>query len=103
MKHYEGDDRVAFIAVQTAFEGFASNGPDQARQTAERYGLTIPVGHSGSANERSTVMERYRTAGTPWTAIIDPEGIVQFNGFQITSDDAEKLIDRMLNSKSNSK
>ena len=41
-------------------------------------------------------MRRYRTGGTPWTVLIDPDGVVQFNDFHIAPDKAIDLIDRML-------
>ena len=96
IEHYKNNDEVAFVAVQTAFEGFSTNTPQSAKETAERYNLTIPVGHSGSAGERSTVMQRYRTEGTPWTVIIDRKGIVQYNNFHIAPDDAIAMIGRLL-------
>lgn len=96
IEHYKNNDDVAFVAVQTVFEGFSTNTPQRAKETAQRYGLTIPVGHSGSPNERSTVMQRYRTRGTPWTVIIDREGTVRYNDFHITPNDAIALIERLL-------
>ena len=96
IEHYESNREVAFIAVQTAFEGFGTNTPQSAKETADRYNLAIPVGHSGSSDERSTVMQRYRTRGTPWTVIIDRRGTVRYNDFHIAPDDAVALIDRLL-------
>lgn len=96
IEHYKGDDEVAFVAVQTTFEGFGVNTPEKAKQTARQYKLTIPVGHSGSAEERSTVMKRYRTGGTPWTVIIDRDGIVRYNDFHIDPQKAVKLINELL-------
>lgn len=96
IKHYEGNPDVAFIAVQTVFEGFGTNTPDAARDTAQRYGLTIPVGHSGTRDEPSTVMQRYRTGGTPWTVIIGRDGVVRYNDFHIQPEAAVKLIGNLL-------
>ena len=96
IEHYKNNNEVAFVAVQTVFEGFSTNTPQRAKETAQRYGLTIPVGHSGSANERSTVMLRYRTGGTPWTVIIDREGTVRYNDFHIAPNDAIALIGSLL-------
>jgi len=93
--HYRGDDEVAFIAVQTTFEGYGTNTPEKAKETANRYQLTIPVGHSGSPDEPSTVMQRYRTGGTPWTVVIDRDGIVRYNDFHIQPEEAITLIDRL--------
>ncbi len=96
IKRYKDNDEVVFLAVQTTFEGFSTNTPQRAKATADRYGLGIPVGHDGSANQPSTVMRRYRTGGTPWTVIIDPEGTVRFNDFHIQPAAAVAMIDRLL-------
>lgn len=92
---YGKDPKVAIVAVQTTFEGFGSNGIDDARRIAERYELSIPVGQSGTAGKRSQLMTRYRTGGTPWTIIIGPDGVVRFNDFHITAEKAGALIDRL--------
>lgn len=96
MEHYKGNEGVAFIAVQTVFEGFETNTPEKAKATADQYKLTIPVGHSGSEKARSTVMERYRTGGTPWVTIIDREGIVRYNDFHIEPKEAIEMMERLL-------
>jgi len=88
MKHFKGDEEVAFVAVQTVFEGFSSNTLKRAGETAARYDLDIPIGHSGSAGQFSSLMRNYRTGGTPWTIIIDKQGVVRFNSFRIEAEDA---------------
>jgi len=95
MKRYQNADDVSFVAVQTAFEGFSTNTLQAAKQTAERYDLDIPVGHSGSPERRSTLMRRYRTGGTPWTIIIDKNGTVRYDDFHIQTQQANTLIDRL--------
>lgn len=92
---YGSDTNVAIIAVQTTFEGFHANGFEQAKQTTRRYDLKMPVGQSGTAQEPSLLMRRYRTGGTPWTIIIDREGVVRFNDFHIEAEAAGRLIDRL--------
>lgn len=97
MEHCRDSDDVAFLAVQTAFEGFGVNTARSAKETADRYGLTgIPVGHSGSAQARSALMDRYGTRGTPWTIVIDRAGIVRYSDFRIDAADAIALIDELL-------
>jgi thiol-disulfide isomerase/thioredoxin len=81
--HFNGQEDVAFATIQTTFEGFASNTARHAQQTAERYGLEMAVGQSGTKSNRSQLMRSYRTGGTPWTIIIDRQGIVRFNDFHI--------------------
>ena len=92
---YKDADDVAFVAVQTVFEGFSTNTADRAWETARGYKLTVPVGHSGTDNRRSVLMQRYRTGGTPWVVIIDKQGVVRFNDFRITPDRAQKIIDEL--------
>ena len=93
--HYQGQDDVAFVAVQTVFEGYSTNTPKRAWETARSFKLSIPVAHDGSAGHRSTLMARYRTGGTPWTVVIDREGTVRFNDFRIGVDQARRLIDKL--------
>lgn len=92
---YDDTDDVAFVAVQTTFEGFAANSAQRAWETARRYKLDIPIGHDGSAQKRSTLMQRYRTGGTPWVIIIDKQGIVRRNGFHVPAQEARKMIDSL--------
>ena len=93
--HYHGQEDVVFVAVQTVFEGFSANPPSRVKEMAQRYRLKIPMGHSGSPQKRSTLMQRYRTGGTPWTIIIDRQGVVRFNDFHIQPDAAGRLIDHL--------
>lgn len=90
---YKNDDNVAFIAVQTVFEGYAINSSAAALRTAKRYELTIPVGHSGSDGNPSKVMKAYKTGGTPWTVIVDPKGIIKYADFHISEAKAVTLIE----------
>ncbi|MCH7871991.1 MAG: TlpA family protein disulfide reductase [Planctomycetes bacterium] len=92
MSRFADNDDVAFVAIQTVFEGFASNTFDHAKQVARKYELKIPVGQSGKRGKRSHVMVRYRTGGTPWVIIIDRDGMVRYNDFHIGVDRADKLI-----------
>jgi len=95
IERYGDDPDVAIVAVQTTFEGFSANGLDDARRVARRYDLTIPIGQSGTRDERSKLMARYRTGGTPWTIVIDREGVVRFNNFHIKPEAAFELMDRL--------
>lgn len=95
---YGDDPAVAIVAVQTAFEGFSSNDLAAAKDIIKRYDLKIPVGQSGSATEPSVFMRRYRTGGTPWTIVIDREGVVRFNDFHIDAVNAGRLIDLLKSS-----
>ncbi len=92
INEYKDNPDVKIIALQTTFEGFESNGIDDAKKVIEKYNLTIPVGQSGSEKKQSGLMHNYRTGGTPWTIIVDPMGIVRFNDFHIDINKAVTLV-----------
>jgi thiol-disulfide isomerase/thioredoxin len=89
---YGNNEEVAIATVQTTFEGFSTNDAGAALNTAKRYDLDIPVGHSGVNNRASELMRAYQTRGTPWTVIIDRDGVVRFNDFHIAPEQATQLI-----------
>lgn len=91
-KHYKNDDKVAFVAIQTVFEGFSFNSANAAKDIIKKYSLTMPIGHSGSSDKKSEFMKNYRSGGTPWTVIIDKNGMVRFNDFHA---DVNEIIDYM--------
>lgn len=98
-EHYKNNKDVAFVAVQTVFEGFSSNTIEAAKKIIKDYDLAMPVGHSGINNQRSRLMINYKTGGTPWTVIIDKKGIVRFNGFHLPIEDLVLLIDDLKDEK----
>ncbi len=55
------------------------------------------MGQSGSPNKRSKFMKNYRTGGTPWTIIVDKDGIVRYNDFHIEVAQAIRLINKLKN------
>jgi thiol-disulfide isomerase/thioredoxin len=94
---FPDDQTVVSAVIQTTFEGFSSNTKDALRKNQLRYKLDLPFGHdpgnidlpSNNPNRYPKTMGSYRTGGTPWVVIINPEGVVVFNDFHI---DIEKLI-----------
>ncbi len=96
MDQFRVSSGVAFVAIQTVFEGFEVNTAERARETAEKYQLTIPVGHDpGLDGRRSLIMQRYRTGGTPWTIVIDSTGTVRYNDFHVEVNQMTDLINRL--------
>jgi len=87
---------VNFIAIQTVFEGFSTNTKERALSDAKLFGLEVPVGHDGATGKPSLLMRRFRSGGTPWTVIIDKQGIVQFNGFRLSIEQGEKVLTTLL-------
>lgn len=78
-----------FAVVQTVFEGEAQNTSEKLSEMQNKYDLRIPFGHDPANGRYPSIMEDYRTAGTPWFILIDPKGEVIFNDFGL---DADKLI-----------
>jgi len=86
-------DEPLFVAagLQTTFEGHQTNTADKVRKTQLRYELAIPMGHDpGQHNPGGYphAMRSYRSGGTPWQVVIDPEGRVIFDGFHVDADQA---------------
>ena len=96
IQRFRTNDDVAFVAVQTVFEGFSSNTFHRAKEVAKQYSLEIPIGQSGENGRRSELMGRYRTGGTPWVIIIDSSGVVRFNDFHIGVSQATGMIEQLL-------
>lgn len=94
-KHYKNDKDVAFVAIQSVFEGYNFNTSGAAKLIIKKYDLTMPVGHSGTANKTSEFMRNYRSAGTPWIVLIDKKGVVRFNNFHSTVEELIFFIDML--------
>jgi thiol-disulfide isomerase/thioredoxin len=77
---------IAFLAIQTVFEGHDTNTYDKLLETQKQYDLKIPFGHDSgdeSSNNISKVMLNYRTGGTPWFILIDKNNSVVFADFHL--------------------
>ncbi len=97
-KHFSGDDDVAFVAIQTVFEGKSTNTSKRALETAQKFELGFPIGHAvtpAKDREHPQIMSDYRTGGTPWTVIIDRTGIVRANDFTIKPKTSIDLISQL--------
>lgn len=84
------NDRIAFIAIQTVFEGHDANTYANMLDMQRKYKLRMPFGHDAGydGRSRSNFMDNYRTGGTPWFVIIDPGDWIVFSGFQLNVDAA---------------
>jgi thiol-disulfide isomerase/thioredoxin len=86
---FQNENRVEVLVIQTVFEGFSSNTQDRVRELQLRYELPIMMGHDAGdpkSNPHPRTMQDYRTGGTPWVVIINPEGEVIYNHFHINPD-----------------
>ncbi len=77
-----------FAVVQTVFEGSEANTFDRLRENQIKYDLKIPFGHdaASASSGTPTLMEDYRTGGTPWFNIIDPDNQVVYSDFHLNLD-----------------
>lgn len=87
-----GKREFGFAVVQTVFEGAEQNGPARLREMQLQYDLAVPFGQDIPINgeRHPTIMEDYRTGGTPWFILIDPAGEIVFSDFRL---DPDKLIE----------
>ena len=91
---FPNNDVIVPAVIQTTFEGFSTNTVDALRKNQLRYDLNLPFGHDpgdgnlphGSHNRYPKTMAAYRTGGTPWVILINPQGVVVFNDFHINID-----------------
>jgi len=93
IKALKDKEDVAFIAMQTVFEGFEANTYEKMLEVQQQYNLEIPFAHDpgdSTSNNRSYIMYHYRTGGTPWFIFIDKTNTVVFNDFHL---DVEKTIE----------
>ncbi|WP_415903330.1 TlpA family protein disulfide reductase [Neptuniibacter sp. QD29_5] len=94
---FPDDETIVAAVIQTTFEGYTINNADALRKNQLKYGLDLPFGHDPGDTDRPrtdpgyfpNTMVSYRTGGTPWVTLIDPNGVVAFDGFHI---DIDQLI-----------
>ncbi len=89
------NDKVAFMAIQTVFEGSHANTFERVKEIQKEYDLKIPFGHDvGDENTRniSSTMVNYRTGGTPWFIFINQNGTVVFNDYHLNTENAIEFL-----------
>ena len=94
----DGDRRIAFVAVQTVFEGLRQNTLQAGLDTVDKFGLDVPVGHTTATAGGAVpaLMDAYRTGGTPWSVIIGPDRVVRLEGFNPEPDQLAELVEQLL-------
>jgi hypothetical protein len=93
-------DKVAFLSIQTPFEEFSDNTESKIQSAAEKFGLKIPFGHLVKTPGFHSVNTAYKTGGTPWWVIVNPEGKVDYNGFYLNPDVAVENLEKILDGES---
>jgi thiol-disulfide isomerase/thioredoxin len=92
------NDRIAFFAVQTVFEGKEENTFEKIKEIQKKYNLEIPFGHDAgdeSTENISKIMHNYRSGGTPWFIVIGIGGSVVYNDFQINTEKAIAVLKKL--------
>lgn len=93
----KGNEKVAFLAIQTVFEGYEANTYEKMVETQKQYGLKIPFGHDAGDDDKSTsnIMKNYRTGGTPWFILIDMNDTIVFADFHLNENAAIEFLRSM--------
>lgn len=94
-KRFAANPDVAFLAVQTVFEGFHYNTPEKLSESQRKYAIRVPMAHDAgnpTTDRIPATMRKYRSSGTPWTVIIDHNGTVVYNQFHIEVEKATAMI-----------
>ena len=86
---------VVFFHLQTVWEGKATNTPERGPREVAKYDIRAPVGFDAHVDgaRTSLTMTQYGTGGTPWTIVIDKQGIVRVN--QVTPEGVDGLARRI--------
>ena len=93
--YYREDPNVAVVTIQTTFEGFSINNFRALGEIADKYNLTIPIGHSGWQGNPSPLLFKYEARGTPWIVIIDKNGMIRFSNFHLQPEKSKELIEEL--------
>lgn len=84
-------DDIVFLAIQTVFEGGKTNTLNKLKKWQKKYKLDIPFGHD-EGHGKSYIVERYKTGGTPWFIVIDEEGKVAYNDYEMSAQTAFRIL-----------
>lgn len=95
VEELQSNKNIAFLAIQTVFEGAAQNSFDKIIETQKQYDLAIPFGHDDGSQAKasiSTTMSDFQTGGTPWFLFIDENDLLIFADFHVNTDAAIKFL-----------
>ncbi len=82
---------VGMAVIHTAFDDDPGNSQDKIAKMQTKYGLPIPFGHDPKVGTAyPTFMQDYRTRGTPYFIVLNPDNQIIFSDFQIN---AEKVVE----------
>lgn len=85
---------VGFAAVQTVFEGEATNTYEKLIENQNKYELRIPFGHDIATLDEQypSLMNDYQTRGTPWFIFVNPAGIITYSDFRLDINKAVEIF-----------
>ncbi len=87
------DSNMGFAVIHTAFDDDPQNSQDRIREMQVKYDLKIPFGHDPKVgSQHPTFMQDYKTRGTPFFVVINPNDEIVFGDFNI---DADKVINAL--------
>ena len=94
-EEFKNDDSIVIMAVHTPFRNFEENTHGAAIKMFQEMGVNVPLGHDGSAKQRSKTYDAYKAYGTPWIVVIDQKGVVRFNDSRLPIREARTLFSRL--------
>jgi len=86
-KQFEKDDNVKFLYIQTVFEGEKANTFENGVKDIKKFKIKGPFGQD---NTKKTKVQ-FRSRGTPWTIVINPEGKVAFSDFMYPGKNIDEI------------
>ena len=90
MVQHLSESNIGFAVIHTAFDDDPQNSQDRIREMQIKYDLKIPFGHDPKVGAQyPTFMQDYKTRGTPFFIVINPNNEIVFGDFNI---DADKVI-----------
>lgn len=85
------DKGFGFAVIHTAFDDDPQNSQERVREMQIKYDLKIPFGHDPKVGDQyPTFMQDYRTRGTPFFIVLNPENEIIFGDFSL---DAVKVME----------
>lgn len=93
MVQHLSESNIGFAVIHTAFDDDPQNSQDRIREMQIKYDLKIPFGHDPKVGAQyPTFMQDYKTRGTPFFIVINPNNEIVFGDFNI---DADKVINAL--------
>ena len=82
---------VGMAVIHTAFDDDPQNSQDKVPEMQTKYDLPIPFGHDPKVSGKyPTFMQDYKTRGTPFFIILNPQNEIIFSDFR---PDAAKVVE----------